>query len=488
MAWQDKTFEAKYTSPSGKEYYFAWDEKLSRETELKTGIFTFPDRDGAHVQHQGAGAATFPITCIFSGPDCMDQADAFEAALFERDAAELQHPVYGIIKVIPTGNIKREDNLVSALNESHVTVSFTETIMDESPTELEAVTAAEIDEKYEEFSEAAAADFAEGLSVDTVAEAIQLESTLEIESQFIDDNLSGLASVDAGELANFRTTLGEFKSAIQELKNDFAKIKNLYNDARRAFKETEKFVTKALNAARLALHLMKLPSRLMVNIMEKIKGYSRLVAAIVKQFKNDPYGINNAKNAFISTGLVLTGCIASIASGTALAIARAAASPSGEVSVSRSMSATGTPTGGTGPGEGGEGGGGTGPGEGGGGSISREESIQIMNRLIAMLETVKSFQDRKIGNNIIIDSASNSYLLLNELVYASIQLIRAASFSLPMQRSIRLDRDRQVIELCCELYGSADYLDKFIAENDFNIDEIELLPMGREVTYYVQSA
>jgi hypothetical protein len=33
MAWQDKTLEAKYTSPSGKEYYFTWDEKLSRETE-----------------------------------------------------------------------------------------------------------------------------------------------------------------------------------------------------------------------------------------------------------------------------------------------------------------------------------------------------------------------------------------------------------------------------------------------------------------------
>jgi hypothetical protein len=507
MAWQDKILEAKYTSPSGKEYYFTWDEKLSRETELKTGVFIFPDRDGAHVQHQGAGATTFPMKCVFSGPDCMDQADAFEKALFERDVAELQHPLYGIIKVIPTGNIKREDDLVSALNESHVTVSFTETITDESPTEFEAVTAAEIDEKYEEFSEAAAADFAEGLSVDTVAEAIQLESVLETEAQFIDDNLSGLVSVDAGALANFKTTSGELKSIIQELKNDrFAKIKDLYNDAKEIFKKTEKFVTKALSAARLSLHLMKLPSITAVNIMEKIKGYSQLIAAIVNQFKNDPYGINNAKNAFISTGLVLRGCMASIASGTALSIATAAASSSGGFSASRSMGG-GTAggqgsTGGDGPGSGGgdpggDSGSGSGSGEGGesgsgghvsgntpgaavdgGGTISREESIQIMNQLIAMFETVKSFQDYKIGNDIIIDSNSNSYLLLNELVYSSVQLIQAASFSLPMQRSIRLDRDRQVIELCCELYGSADYLDKFIAENDFNVDEIELLPMG----------
>jgi hypothetical protein len=418
----------------------------------------------------------------------MDQADAFEKALFEMDVAELQHPLYGIIKVIPTGNIKREDDLVSALNESHVTVSFTETITDESPTELEAVTAAEIDEKYEEFSEAAAADFAEGLSVDTVAEAIQLESVLETEVQFIDDNLSGLVSVDAGALANFKTTSGELKSIIQELKNDrFAKIKDLYNDAKEIFKKTEKFVTKALSAARLSMHLMKLPSITAVNIMEKIKGYSQLIAAIVNQFKNDPHGINNAKNAFISTGLVLRGCMASIASGTALSIATAAASSFGGFSASRSMG--GGTAGGQGQGSTGGGGPGSGAGEGGesgsgghvsgntpgaavdgGGTISREESIQIMNQLIAMFETVKSFQDYKIGNDIIIDSNSNSYLLLNELVYSSIQLIQAASFSLPMQRSIRLDRDRQVIELCCELYGSADYLDKFIAENDFNVD------------------
>jgi hypothetical protein len=111
-----------------------------------------------------------------------------------------------------------------------------------------------------------------------------------------------------------------------------------------------------------------------------------------------------------------------------------------------------------------------------------------MNQLISLFEGIKSFQDRKTGNNIIVDSNSSTYLLLNELIYSSIQLIQDASFSLPMQRTIKLNRERQVIELCCELYGTADYLDKFIAENNFNIDEIELIPMGREVTYYVKVA
>jgi hypothetical protein len=507
MAWQDKNLEAKYTSPSGKEFSFTWDKPLSQETELKTGIFTFPDRDGAHVQHQGAGARSFPLEVIFFGSDCMDKADEFEAALIERDVAELQHPIYGIKKVIPTGNIKREDDLISALNESHVTITFTETITDESPTKLEAVSADELEEKYDDFSESAANDFSESISIESVAEELQLQSVMEIQAQALDDNLSGLMATDTSALgtgdhknylADFKASTGELKSSIKELKTDrFSDIKDSYNNARRTYMNAEKIVQKAINTARLALNIMKMPSRIKANIMEKIKGYSQLITAIINQFKNDPFGVANVKNAFASTCLVLNGCIASIASGSALSIA--AASSSGGISASRSMGITSADIAGQGQND--SGGGDTNSGldndssgsitvaaGDGGGAISREETIQIMNQLISLFESIKSFQDTKTGNDIIVDSNSNTYLLLNELIYSSIQLIQDASFSLPMQRTIKLNRDRQVIELCCELYGTADYLDKFIAENDFNIDEIELIPMGREVTYYVKVA
>jgi hypothetical protein len=513
MTWQDKTLEAKYTSPSGKEFYFTWDKSLSRETELKTGIFTFPDRDGAHVQHQGAGARSFPMEVIFTGLDCMDKADEFEAALIERDIAELQHPIYGIVKVIPTGNIKREDDLISSLNESHVTITFTETITDESPAKLDAVSADELEEKFDDFSESAAIDFAENISIESVAEELQLQSIMEIQAQSLDDNLSGLMAANADTFANFKTSAGELKTSIKELKTDrFSNIKDLYNNKKKIFKNAEKIVEKAINTARLALNIMKMPSRIKVNLMEKIKGYSQLITAVVNQFKNDPFGATNVKNAFASTCLVLNGCMASIASGSALSIAEAASSSSGGISVSRSMGVVSAETtntdsasggGSDSPGDSDSPGGGDSFGSGsnigsnssggnsmaageGGGTISREETIQVMNQLIYLFETIKSFQDIKIGNDIIVDSNSSTYLLLNELIYSSIQLIQNVSFSLPMQRTIRLNRDRQVIELCCELYGSADYLDKFILGNDFNIDEIELIPMGREVTYCVK--
>jgi hypothetical protein len=177
----------------------------------------------------------------------------------------------------------------------------------------------------------------------------------------------------------------------------------------------------------------------------------------VGQFKNDPFGINNIKNAFVSTQLVLTGAVASIASGSALAIAEAAGS----------AEAGGIST--------------------GAGTMSREDAIDSALQIETLLETVKEYSDSKVEQNVFIDSDGTAYIKLQEIVQASVQLIMNAAFSLPMRRTIITDRDRQIIELCCELYGSEDYLDRFILENNFSIDEIELIPMGMEVAYYVKS-
>ena len=122
------------------------------------------------------------------------------------------------------------------------------------------------------------------------------------------------------------------------------------------------------------------------------------------------------------------------------------------------------------------------------GTASREEAVEAANMIAAFMETAAAFQDSKIAQNAFVDTDTVATLSLNELVYTSIQLILNTSFALPMQKTITLDRDRQVIELCAELYGSTNYLDDFIIENNLNVDEIELLPMGKKVSYYVKSA
>ena len=104
-----------------------------------------------------------------------------------------------------------------------------------------------------------------------------------------------------------------------------------------------------------------------------------------------------------------------------------------------------------------------------------------------MLNAITVFGDARIAQNIFVDANSASYINLKTLVFQSARLIMNASFALPMQRVFTLDRDRQVIELCAELYGTVDHLDAFIISNNFSNDEIELLPMGTKVMHYVQS-
>ena len=220
---------------------------------------------------------------------------------------------------------------------------------------------------------------------------------------------------------------------------------------------------------------MKLPSTMAVALVEKIKGYSALTANLINQYKNDPFGIEKIKAAYATATLALTGAVP--------------ASPS--LSGARNPASSGSTTG-TGGGESsGIGTPGNRPSVGASasaGTTSREEAVEAANKVADFFETVLAFQDTKIAQNVFVDASPAAHIALNELVHSSIQLILNASFALPMQKTITLDRDRQVIELCAELYGTTDYLDEFIMENNLSIDEIELLPMGKKVSYYVKNA
>jgi hypothetical protein len=578
--------DARYTSPSGKEATFFW-ESTKRSTELKTGVYTFPGRNGAHVQHQGAGARTFPLVCIFSGKDYITKADEFEAMLIERGIAELRHPLYGTVKVVPTGNIEREDDAVNKIGESTVTITFTETITSEEAAELNEVAAEAIDEKFDEFSEAAAADFAAAIDTENITTQMDIKSALETQTQSIIDNLEPLASTD-------KKTFADWLASARELKDN---IKNLYSKAKGVAGKIESVYTKALNIGRLTLRLMKLPSSIVVSLAEKIKGYSTLTANLINQYKNDPIGIEKIKAAYTTATLALTGAVAAIASNSALTVA--------EIAIMTGATSKGI----------------SGRGKGTAakninasiGTMSREKAIEISDQIITLLDNVTAFKDEKIismeasgedtravkqivddiinftcetilmlknaittdvpfvviqyVNELIslkndeirqlreslgksankpariledaiilvdtkkreieaaggekagqivevidgslafendnknklksmagsvtgsfVDSSPDSHLSLYEVVHAGVLLITNASFALPMKKTITLDRDRQAVELCAELYGTTDYLDEFIIENNFNIDEIELLPMGKRVSYYVKSA
>jgi hypothetical protein len=325
--------------------------------------------------------------------------------------------------------------------------------VDEETGDLTEVAAQEIDAEMEAFTEATVTDFADAIMTDDITTQLAVTTDLDKQTQSIIDNLQPIALADTESFA-------DWLASAKELKDN---IKKMYLKGAEIADKAESAYTTALNIGRLTLRLMKLPSTVSVSLSEKIKGFANLTANLINQYKNDPFGTEKIKAAYATANLALTGACAAIASGSALTIAEVAAM-TGATPASATKKAAASKSAGTG---------------------SRVEAVEAANRIVDFFETVTDFQDAKIAQNVFVDAAPTAHLALSELVHSSVQLVLNASFALPMQKTITLDRDRQVVELCAELYGSPDYLDDFIIENNFNIDEIELLPMGKRVSYYV---
>jgi hypothetical protein len=126
MTWEARIREAAYTSPSGLRLPFQY-EDVGNKIKKRTKAFEFPDADGTFIQQLGVGGRRYPMKIIFSGADHDLEADTFDVALLESGIGKLEHPMYGLVDVVPVGNISRADALRSAANQTIITVTFWET-------------------------------------------------------------------------------------------------------------------------------------------------------------------------------------------------------------------------------------------------------------------------------------------------------------------------------------------------------------------------
>lgn len=458
MAWTDEIAEAAYTSPGGTRMAFNYSAQVERTTPLKTAENVFPNVDGAEIQSLGLGGRKFPMTAIFSGADCLKDADAFEALLCERGYGQLEHPIYGKHTVVPTGEISRSDDLVGGLNESRVKITFSETLTDggfpESAVSAEDALSAAIDG----YESSAVASFAEIIETGSVDDELQLQGVLKTQSDTLFKGISSLAE-KAG-------------SASRELTQ---KLKNFKTSVNQWIGKVDELAKNAHEIATVLVKTARLPSEIAIGAMAKIEGYSSIIKDIINNVKKDPVGAKAIANQYAATSVVLGALVASMGFGVAKTAAAAGSSV---------QSAGGTDSGASSASGGGDSGTGTAAASAGG-FVSRASVLSAADAVIEQFETYKTYMDAQAATDAFVDTGE-TYSALLDTVVASVQVMQAAAFELPMARTVRLARDRQVIELLAELYGADGFarLDQFITDNELTADEIVLLPMGREVTYY----
>lgn len=460
MAWAEDISEAVYTAPSGKRIVFGYDSALNRSTPLKTAEHTFPDVDGAEIQSLGLGGKKFPMTAIFSGGECLSLADAFEAALCERGYGTLEHPIYGKHTVVPTGTIERTDDLVSALNESRVKITFSETLTESLPLSKLAAEDA-LDAAMNKYENAASSSFLNMIVTGTVDDELQLQ---------------GVMKTQDNSLFKGITKLCEKCSNIKEKQSLLQRLNEFKLNVTSWVSKVDTLASKAQEIATVVIKAARLPSEIAIEGMAKIEGYSSVVKDLLNNVKMDPVGVNAIKNQFAATSTMVGAMVASLSFGVAKS-AKDGTSASDEENENSEIAVNYGSAGSSGS---------SAVGQSNAGKIlSRGDVFAIADAVAVQFEVYKDYIDGQVAKNAFVDTGE-SYEAVLETVIKSVQMLHEVAFDLPMARTIKLGKDRQLYELLCELYGKQgfDRADEFIMDNKLNADEIELIPMGREVRYY----
>lgn len=114
---------------------------------------------------------------------------------------------------------------------------------------------------------------------------------------------------------------------------------------------------------------------------------------------------------------------------------------------------------------------------------NRPEAVSASESIISFFENITTWLDENI-TALELPDTGEIYDSMLKLYSQTIIYLIDLSFDLPKEIILTLQEDRQLIELCAELYGDLDKIDFFIQTNNLNSDLIELLPMGTVIKYY----
>ena len=113
------------------------------------------------------------------------------------------------------------------------------------------------------------------------------------------------------------------------------------------------------------------------------------------------------------------------------------------------------------------------------------EALEAAENILQQFDNVVIWRDANFESLGEIDTGG-SYQKLQEVVALTAGFLVQISFNLKQERRLTLDRDRTIIDLVAELYGSIDdQLDFFINSNDLSGSQILELPKGHEIVYYI---
>lgn len=407
MAWTDRIQTAAYISPSGTRFEFEY-ENVSIESDKKTGTFIFPELNGQYIQDLGRSGRRFPFNIFFSGSEYDIDSNSFFQALEEKGIGTLEHPLYGVRKVIPTGTIQRRDDLVTAANQAIFTITFSETIVNINFPSSDLNDKTDIQNSVSELGDDLSEQYTNNMNLDDAGDAVNAQNDLLDKKDALTQILENLSSIN------------------EDIENSMNTISNsLDNDV----------VNMIINPGGIAdqiITLVNTPSNIVTNIETMIEGYGSVIDMILPNIGT----IEANENDYHNSNLILCASLGAIA----LSCLNAE-------------------------------------------FFNRPQAIETADKIIDIFDNISEYIDNQIIG-LEINDTGEMYTTLQDVYSKTLGYLVRLSFDLPKKIYLTLTEDRQLIELVSELYGDLDMIDFFIQTNDLTSDEIEILPLGKEIIYF----
>ncbi len=429
--------KASYTSDTGATISSFAYRDVSKSKEKLSSTYEFANTNQTYVQTLGSTMLRLPIEMIFIGDNYIADAEAAFNVLDSSNYGTLQHPAYGEIDVAIVGEIKKEDRILTGIGSSIITVTFYQSIKTAYPTtSLDA--RGSILNKIKEANEAAATQASQAINIkDPVDEASWQKDILKSVKSFrkkVDDLLNTKSIQDLTD--EIQDTVNLTQAISSEITAIQRSVESNINGIAGGAVDV---VGNLLTIGKQIQIFTQLPARLQVSIVDRANAFIDGLSSLLGLDSKKDLVNNTNKNKFANADLQATATIAGLA----------------EATITNTEFTT------------------------------QAQAIEYVDVLLNQTEQYIAWRESQYTSLELVDDDFSSYQQIQELVNLTAGYLLQLSFTLQQQKIFICDKDYALPVIANRLYGSIDFEQRIIADNNLQGDELFFVSKGKQIIYYV---
>lgn len=413
--------KASYTSDTGATISNFAYRDVSKSKEKLSSTYEFANTNQTYVQTLGSTMLRLPIEMIFIGDNYIADAEAAFNVLDSSDYGTLQHPAYGEIDVAIVGEIKKEDRILTGIGSSIITVTFYQSIKTAYPA-TSLDARGNILSKITEANEAAATQASQAINI---ADAVD-------EANWKTDILNGIKATKntvAGIVDTTQAISSEINAIQRSVESNINGIAGGAVDV----------VGNLLTIGKQIQIFTQLPARLDVSIVDRANAFIDGLSGLLGLDSKKDLVNNTNKNKFANADLQATATIAGLA----------------EATITNTEFTT------------------------------QAQAIEYVDVLLNQTEQYIAWRESQYTGLELVDDDFSSYQQIQELVNLTAGYLLQLSFTLQQQKTFTCDKDYALPVIANKLYGSIDFEQRIIADNNLEGDELFFVSKGKQIIYYV---